>query len=636
MTAEEILHSFSFAQTARASDREFVRRSENLMSVCEGLAVVNSGNHVVRLVHDSIRDLLHKAELLSYDPDATMTQKCLKYLLSDEFSEVASCKEEVETRCRKFPFLDYAAHNWTAILHQARTECAADVERDVLAFLGHKEKVTSWFQTVSKEVSKDAVAQITGLHAAVYLDSPIWAKKLIKAGMDVNATCSNGQTAVHWAAKQRNMPLLELFLSKTSPARLDFLDVDGNTPLHLAFSAEGLNGQTNYRRVVTQLVMSNPAQMNVRNKVGIAPFEQAMKDGPDWAQQLLAKYQPVKSVVGSHNEQSPLWQVLQFVRPQFMAHIIHLLLERGADVRQTRTCMWHPLIAVCQAGYENIVHMLLNYRAPPNVEDYEGNTPLGASIEYGYPRISQLLLYYGANVSHRYKDGKTPLIAATILSPARSTIVWQLLEKGTGIDDQDPTGSTALHHAVYKHNTSLVWLLATRGASSVIRNKAGDSVLDLVASSGDYSVLWILLDQECRSNTSKLGEAAPTALFHAAREGHCEVAELILSKRVNIDATDAQGLSALAHATCRKQQGMIECLLRKGASRNVQDLTGATALHHAIRLDDGVIISQILLEGGANPNIPDYRGKTALMLARELRKREEVNLLLHYGARINT
>lgn len=641
MKVKELLHSFAITKAAKASDRHFDRPPEDLISVCEGLAFVNPRDEVVRLVHDSVQDLLQKAGLLSHEPYTMMAQQCLKYLLCDDFSERASRAEDVPERQRKYAFLQYAAEHWKTILRQQKLEGddgMAKVEEQAIQLLKHDEKVTSWFHIVVKDW--DAPVKIIGLHALVYFDCAHWAEALIMEGMNVNATCSEGQTPLHWAADKGLASFVELFLRKS--ARLDIQDVNGNTPLHMAVMAADSRDGSKYKRVMAQLVAGDAYQMNVRNKVtkgGFTPFERVIKNGPDWAMRILAENQPVIDVVGDENDWSPLRQAMNFVTSKWKSYIVLLLLQGGASVKQSGTCLWHPLIAASQDGTEDIVWMLLRYGAPTNVEDCKGNTPLGAAIAYGYARVAQLLIDHGANVQRKNKDGATPLIQAAKLTQVtkacRSSIAWLLLENKANPDDRDSIGSTALHYSVRNHDESITWLLATRNANPTIRDSNGFSALDLAASEGDFSASWILLDRGSRLEDGNLQHEASTALLLAAREGHQRVVQLLLTYGVNIDATDAEGLTALVHAIRLRREEVIRCLLGHGASRDVQDQTGATALHHAIRTDSGLDNTWMLLQEGAKVDVQDYEHKTALMLAAEHGREGEVLALLKIGANLN-
>lgn len=620
----EILHSFSITKAAQASNRLFDRREDDLTSVGEGLIVVEPRSKLVRVVHDSVQDLLHRAGLLSPNPDEMMLKQCLEYLISDDFSVAAPDDQEIQHRHQEFAFLEYAANSWKTTLQNRSPVCIAGIQKQAMQLLSHNGKVTSWFQSVTKTMQ----TTITGLHATVYFDSVAWVEKLIDKGVDIDATCSQGQTALHWAARRGSTSSVKLLLDKN--ARLDIKDAHGNTPLHMAFMSHDHFG---YKGVITQLVSRDAAQMNVRNKArsgGFTPFERAMKNGPQWAAKLLADNQPDTDVFGNEDDWSPLRQAMTFVSPQQKAEIVWLLVRKGTNLRQTDPHSWHPLIAASRDGSEDVVLLLLTHGAPTDVKDDKGDTPLHAAIVYGYTRVAHLLIDYGANVQHTNQDGSTPLIEA--VRRQRHTIAWMLLENKARLDSPDSNGSTALHHAILNRDTSMVWLLATRNANALIRNNEGYSALDLAAFKGDASVLWILLDRINQLKDNKLQREGSTALLHAAKRGHQSVVQVLLSNGIEIDAIDSQGLTALAHALICKRWDMVQFLLRQGASISIQDQTGSTVLHHSIRANGGSDTIRMLLEAGVDQDVQDSRGRTALMLGAELGTEDGVHLLLEFGA----
>jgi len=101
-------------------------------------------------------------------------------------------------------------------------------------------------------------------------------------------------------------------------------------------------------------------------------------------------------------------------------HIARLLIEKGANLNAvTNDSHETPLHwAVAKAYYYNntdLIKLLLESGADPNLEDQKGNTPLDIAINnFGYNRnqyknVIKLLLEYGANANKRDENGRTPL-----------------------------------------------------------------------------------------------------------------------------------------------------------------------------------------------------------------------------------
>jgi ankyrin repeat protein len=135
-----------------------------------------------------------------------------------------------------------------------------------------------------------------------------------------------------------------------------------------------------------------------------------------------------------------------------------------------------------------------------------------------------------------------------------------------------------------------------------------------------------------------------TALFLASLNGRVELVVLLVEHGANVSHADSEGLTAL-HWACLK--GNILCvkyLLEHGARITERDYEGKTALLHAAAQlhtaeNKSLELFQFLLssEGGASITETDNKGNTALLLsAAEICRPKMVQWLLEYGgAQIN-
>jgi len=108
----------------------------------------------------------------------------------------------------------------------------------------------------------------------------------------------------------------------------------------------------------------------------------------------------------------------------------------------------------------------------------------------------------------------------------------------------------------------------------------------------------------------------------------------ILYKKVNVNAKDLAGKTALHHAVEKNDKKIIKELLDRRADINAKDLAGKTALHYAVEMNDKKIIKE-LLDRGADVNAKDSNGYTALHTAVYYGYREIVELLLEKGSDVN-
>ena len=135
------------------------------------------------------------------------------------------------------------------------------------------------------------------------------------------------------------------------------------------------------------------------------------------------------------------------------------------------------------------------------------------------------------------------------------------------------------------------------------------------------------------------------ALHLAARGGHKEIVELLLSKGANVNekVDNSEGATALHYAAHEGHKEIVELLISKGANvnegvGNSYNLRawGSTALHLGI---GKLKIVELLLDNGANVNaqITGHFGcvATSLHLASRLGNAEVVKLLLAKGAHVD-
>ncbi|MEM7198279.1 MAG: ankyrin repeat domain-containing protein [Pseudomonadota bacterium] len=117
-----------------------------------------------------------------------------------------------------------------------------------------------------------------------------------------------------------------------------------------------------------------------------------------------------------------------------------------------------------------------------------------------------------------------------------------------------------------------------------------------------------------------------TAFMYAMAESRLEMAEILLQSRIDINARDEQGNSAL-HIVVRNQDSVaVAFLLDLGIAIDAHNKEGATALMQAASLGHQGITRQ-LLQAGADTKLTDYTGRTARDWALRGRGRNLANLL---------
>ncbi|MBZ5624572.1 MAG: ankyrin repeat domain-containing protein [Acidobacteriia bacterium] len=190
---------------------------------------------------------------------------------------------------------------------------------------------------------------------------------------------------------------------------------------------------------------------------------------------------------GPSAERSPLMRAAE----KGNAKIVELLLAKGARVnfRQDWRHSSDPLdgykatalLCAVRAKHSDIVAMLLEHGADPNLRGQDGTTPLLAAG--GSLSIIQALVTAGADVNARHDSGETALYIAAFNSEA----VEYLLECGADVNAQShATGRTPLMRAAISGNAEAVRLLLRHGADPTLRAPgtgvtSGGTALDFAA-----------------------------------------------------------------------------------------------------------------------------------------------------------
>lgn len=128
--------------------------------------------------------------------------------------------------------------------------------------------------------------------------------------------------------------------------------------------------------------------------------------------------------------------------------------------------------------------------------------------------------------------------------------------------------------------------------------------------------------------------AARPPVVDAAKSGDKDALRSLLQKKVDVNAAEADGATALHWASYRDDPESADMLIKAGAKVNAANDLGATPLWTASQNGSTAMVRR-LLEAGANPNLALLAGETPLMVAARGGYPEAVELLLGKGANPN-
>lgn len=138
----------------------------------------------------------------------------------------------------------------------------------------------------------------------------------------------------------------------------------------------------------------------------------------------------------------------------------------------------------------------------------------------------------------------------------------------------------------------------------------------------------------CKADVNKRDGYGNTPLHSASRQGHLEIARLLLAYGARVHDRDNSERTALYFAVDGGHKDLFDLLLIYGADLNDRGISGTSLLHLAIKRGDIEFVG-ILLRKGADVNAATKFGKTPVHCAIVEKKWTALELLLSHGADVN-
>jgi uncharacterized protein len=375
----------------------------------------------------------------------------------------------------------------------------------------------------------------TALYAAAANADPAMTAKLLKAGADANAPLASGETPLMEAARMGNLATVSALLSGGADPNVQEKN-GGQTALMWAIAER--------HPAITEELVRRGADVNVHTKYGSTALTFAAQGDAESARILL-------TAGANPNVVMPEWGLT-------------------------------PLIIAATMGRTDVVTVLLDHGADPNMVDKNSFTALHAAVrdsDYGEDRNSKaasvasvkVLLAHGANPNARLKQEK----------PTVKTVTEVSLQ-----------GATPLALAAEVNNLEAVRLLVEGGADPSIATEKGTTPLILAAGAGT--------DVQRARTLEERGTAVETARY-------------LVEHGVDVNAAGEYGWTALHAASYQGLNDLIEYLVGKGAKMEAFDKLGQTPL--------SISLSVLTKDAGAK----------RLQIPRRFR-RETADLLLKLGA----
>lgn len=318
--------------------------------------------------------------------------------------------------------------------------------------------------------------------------------------------------------------------------------------------------------------------------------------------------------------------------------VAKFLLTNGANVDARDQNGRTPLLSAASGGHKALVELLLAYKANVQAIDPGGWTALHLAAEHGFKNVVEVLLAHGADINAQTKSGDSPLLMASI--NGFNSVAALLLGHGANPDSQGWYNVESWSNNHYNP-----------GKSSVggVQNYCG-TALHIAAQRGDLALAQVLLTN--KANLNATNDSGQTPLGAAADKGQLAVADLLLSRGADVNARNAdpgmEGWTPLHYAVSRQWKDLVRLLLKRKADPNARLESpagvwskGETPLLMACFFKSTDIVG-MLLEAHADPNLTDDNGSTPIcytLAAGEISKVTEfpgiLKLLLEHGANVN-
>ena len=229
---------------------------------------------------------------------------------------------------------------------------------------------------------------------------------------------------------------------------------------------------------------------------------------------------------------------------------------------------------------------LLRAGADANGANRYGVRPLHIAIADGDLAMVRLLLEAHADPASADATGETCLMMAA--DKGHLDIVKALLDKKAPVDARDPQyQQTALIFAARGGHTDIAKVLIAHGADVNAQTRAGKAPeFRTPASNTGSKGAGIVRGGWPERGSRDPIPGAKTSLLYAAREGHLDTVQLLLSSGANIEHADANGVTPLIMAILNNQIPVGRLLIEKGANVKAADWYGETPLWAAVDLRD--------------------------------------------------
>ena len=490
---------------------------------------------------------------------------------------------------------------------------------------------------------------------------------LLRHKVKVDARDENQQTALHHAAANGNVEIVEMLLDAHANANLR--DGNGMTPLLVAVA----NGRHRVFAVIKERAALDPDLDWMHDANGLSAIHHAMQNEdttPELIQALL--HEGADSGERDALGRTPIelaardgrWSLVQVLDPEYVLPTslrdlddsetpslapISLLRDALDEGRESQHEDLVPLLNSYDLGL--LLHQpsgvptpariqwLLRHAANPYVTDRRGDTPMFYCMDHMPSSLDAVNALLDAAVSPAGRGGLARLLGACVksmhspiwsdeIARASEKLALRVMDAGGDIFGTDEDGESPLIHAITLDWRGVVDRLLEAGVNANVRNRNGYTALHIATERGDETVVRQLIKHG--SSPSALAADGQAPLGLALTNGHTDLVRWLDWRKWNFPNRALRD-SDLPGAAMIGDLEAVRRLLDLGFNVDAVDDRSCSALLRAAGGGHRPVV-KLLLERGANAQLSATSGATPLSAAASMRQLPIIDDLLEAGA----
>jgi len=484
-----------------------------------------------------------------------------------------------------------------------------------MAALGETEKISKLLKTgMNLDATDDSGS--TALHIAVKTGAYDIVSMLIAQGAEKNVQDNQGRTPLLIAAENDDLEVIQLL----SDAGADFsiTDEEGNSPASISFfkPTNLLTYLINEGNVDNPSIDGRPF-LHVTAELGLYDYLRVLLDeGADTALRDNQGLSALDSALTPKVSYKQIQCAVELIRggsppprDENWLYFFDSITTGNLNIRSEYGAT--PMHHAAEHNHIGMVQYLIKNKAEITARDLPGDTALHIAVRRGHGTVANMLINAGAGVDVKNYSGNTPMHDALSSSDGLA-LSYILLNAGANPDIRDGDSNTPLHLvALLRSELEIARLLLNRGALVELRNREGSTPLLLAVESQDRKLSELLIEKgaDVFARNNKALTPAQLALGYGVEFTSWFFTNSVIRKVDNV----GRGVLHMA-AAMRVPSETLVVLLEGNVNPNLRDYSGNTALHYAME-DKNIPLSVTLINNGSDVFIENNDGKSPLIHA---------------------